>query len=127
MPDDEKKPEPKNLQQIIREAWMSAMSSAEAEWQKATTRMMEALGVPEGGNLRDEIVARVKKQREEFERRVDDGVRTAMQKVRAPIDKELATLKSRVEQIQTKIEEQKKARAEKKKAPPKTEKTEKGE
>jgi hypothetical protein len=47
----------------------------------------------------------MKKNREELERRVDEGVKTAVARVRAPIDKELASLKERVEKLQQKVEQ----------------------
>jgi enolase len=115
----EPRPDSKSIPQSFRDAWLSVLgvfSSAEAEVHKATTRLLETFGIPEGARLGTELVARMRKNREEFERRVDEGVKSAIAKVRAPIDKELATLRTRVEKIQSRIEEQKRTRAEKKKA-----------
>src|SRR6478609_11950292 len=89
----------------MRDAWMAltgALSSAEAEVQK---RFYESLGVAPDANLSAELVSRVKKNRQEFERRIDEGVKAAVAKVRAPIDKEIASLKERVEKLQKKVEE----------------------
>ncbi len=113
---DDKKDDPRTIQQTMREAWLSVLgvfSSAEAEVQKATHKLFEAIGVPEGGDIREELMARMRKNREEFERRIDEGVKSAVAKVRAPIDKEIATLKSRVEKLQARIEERKKNRKKK--------------
>ena len=77
-------------------------------------RFYETLGVSPDANLGAELMARVKKNREEFERRIDEGVKAAVAKVRAPIDKEIASLKERVEQLQSKIEAQRAKRQEKK-------------
>ncbi len=124
MADDPNAKDPKDsksIPQSLRDAWLSVLgvfTSAEAEVGK---RIHEAFGVPEGAAFGAELLARMKKNREEFERRVDEGVKNAIAKVRAPIDKELSTIKTRVERIQARIEEQKRARAEKKKQPPKAE------
>ncbi len=118
---DPKDKDSKSIPQSLRDAWLSVLgvfTTAEAEVNK---RIHEAFGVPEGAQFGAELMARVRKNREEFERRVDEGVKSAIAKVRAPIDKELATMKSRVERIQARIEEQKRARAEKKKPAPKAE------
>jgi hypothetical protein len=90
--------------QAVRDAWMAltgVLSSAESEVQR---RFYESLGVAHDANLAQELVARVKKNREEFERRVDEGVKAAVAKVRAPIDKELASMKERMEKLQARIE-----------------------
>ena len=89
----------------MRDAWMAltgAIATAETEVQK---RFYETLGVSPDANLGEELLARVKKNRQEFERRIDEGVKAAVAKVRAPIDKEIASLKERVEKLQKKVEE----------------------
>jgi hypothetical protein len=89
----------------MRDAWLAltgALATAETEVQK---RFYETLGVSPDANLGAELMARVKKNREEFERRIDDGVKAAVAKVRAPIDKEIASLKERVEKLQLKVEQ----------------------
>jgi hypothetical protein len=89
----------------LRDAWLAltgALSHAEIEVQK---RFYETLGVSPDANLGAELMARVKKNREEFERRIDDGVKAAVARVRAPIDKEIASLKERVEKLQQKVEQ----------------------
>jgi hypothetical protein len=112
---DEKAADPKSLQQAVREAWLGLVSGAESEWHKATHKLLEALGVPEGGNLRDELLGRMRKNREDLERRIDEGVKAAVARVRAPIDREIATLKTRIEKLQARVEEERKKRADKKK------------
>src|SRR4051794_10552263 len=106
MADDPKaKEDPKRTPlAAMRDAWMAltgAVSAAEHEVQK---RFYETLGVDPNANLGEELMARVKKNREEFERRIDEGVKTAFAKVRAPLDKEIASLKERVEKLQQKVE-----------------------
>src|SRR3954466_12516096 len=89
----------------MRDAWLAltgAIATAETEVQK---RFYETLGVSPDANLGEELMARVKKNRQEFERRIDEGVKAAVAKVRAPIDKEIASLKERVEKLQKKVEE----------------------
>ena len=90
--------------QAVRDAWMAltgVLQSAESEVQR---RFYESLGVAPDANLAQELVSRVKKNREEFERRVDEGVKAAVAKVRAPIDKEIASLKERMEKLQGRVE-----------------------
>lgn len=89
----------------LRDAWLTltgALVSAETEVQK---RFYESLGVAPDANLGAELLARMRKNREEFERRIDEGVKSAIARVRAPIDKEIASLKERVEKLQKKVEE----------------------
>ncbi len=98
----------------LKDAWMAltgALSSAETEVQK---RFYESLGVAPDANLGAELLSRVRKNREEFERRIDEGVKAAMARVRAPIDKEIASLKQRVEKLQEKVEAERQRRREKK-------------
>ena len=97
----------------LREAWLAltgALTSAESEMQK---RFYESLGLAPDANLSAELMSRVKKNRAEFERRIDEGVKTAVARVRAPIDKEIASLKQRVEKLQEKIESQREKRRDK--------------
>src|SRR6478609_2619973 len=107
MADDPKaKDDPKRTPvAAMRDAWLAltgAIATAETEVQK---RFYETLGVAPDANLGEELMARVKKNRQEFERRIDEGVKAAVAKVRAPIDKELASLRERVEKLQKKVEE----------------------
>jgi hypothetical protein len=102
----------KNLQQTVREAWLSVLgvfTTAEAELGRATARFFESLGVPADSSghhhLAAELIARMKRNRDELERRVDEGVKAAVARVRAPLDKELAALKARLESLTTRIEE----------------------
>jgi hypothetical protein len=97
---------------LIREAWLSVLgvfNQAEAEVNKATNKLFESLGVPadEKGehHLAAEFMARMKKNRDDIERRIDEGVKAAVAKVRAPIDKEIATLKTRLESVQARFDE----------------------
>jgi hypothetical protein len=110
---DEKDPKRTPLA-TIREAWLTltgAITSAEAEMQK---RFYESLGVSPDANLGAELLSRVRKNRAEFERRIDEGVKSAVAKLRAPIDKEIASLKQRVEKLQEKVEARKQDKKEKK-------------
>jgi hypothetical protein len=90
----------------LRDAWLAltgAISSAETEVHK---RFYESLGVSPDANLGAELLTRVRKNREEFERRIDEGVKAAVARVRAPIDKEIASLKQRVEKLHERVEAQ---------------------
>ena len=106
MADDIKEPKRTPIA-ALRDAWLAltgAISSAETEVQK---RFYESLGLQPDANLTAELMTRVRKNREEFERRIDEGVKAAVARVRAPIDKEIASLKQRVEKLQEKVEKKK--------------------
>jgi hypothetical protein len=90
----------------LRQAWLSVLGVITS----AEHRMMESFGLNPDNPLGAELIARMKKNREELERRVDEGVKSAVARVRAPIDKELAVLKGRIEKIQQRIEEQKRGK-----------------
>jgi hypothetical protein len=106
------KTDPRGFQASVKEAWLSVLgvfNQAEAEVNKATNKLFESLGVPadEKGehHLVTEFMARMKKNRDDIQKRIDESVQTAVAKIRAPIDKEIATIKSRLEQAQLKFEE----------------------
>jgi hypothetical protein len=108
MADDKEKRTPLTA---LRDAWLvltGAISSAETEVHK---RFYETLGVSPDANLGAELLTRVRKNREEFERRIDEGVKATIARVRAPIDKEIASLKERIETLTAKVD----ARAKRKK------------
>lgn len=102
MADDKEKRTPLSA---LREAWLAltgVISTAESEVQK---RFYESLGLSPDADLGAELLARVKKNRDEIERRVDEGVKSAIATVRAPIDKELGSLKQRIEKITERVDE----------------------
>ena len=88
----------------LKQAWLSVLGV----FTSAEHRLMEQLGLNPDNPLGAELLARMKKNREEFERKVDEGVKTAVAKVRAPLDKELAAMKTRVEKLQQRIDEKRK-------------------
>jgi hypothetical protein len=87
----------------LHQAWLSVLGV----FTSAEHRLMESLGLNPDNPLGVELLQRVKKNREDFERRVDEGVKAAVAKVRAPIEKELQTLKGRIEQISQRIDKKK--------------------
>src|SRR3954471_24289883 len=87
----------------LHQAWMSVLGV----FTSAEHRLMESLGLNPDNPLGVELMQRMKQNREELERKVDEGVKTAVAKVKAPLEKELAQLRARVEQMQQKIEERK--------------------
>ena len=106
------KNDPRGFQHSVKEAWLSVLgvfNQAEAEVNKATNKLLESLGIPADENgehhLAAELMARMKKNRDDIERRIDEGVKAAVAKVRAPIDKEIASLKTRLESVQARFEE----------------------
>ena len=97
---------------------LGVFTTAEAEVSRPPTSCSSRSASPPtpkvSATVPPSCLARMKKNREEFERRIDDGVKAAVAKVRAPIDKEIASLKSRLEQVQARFEElQKRGRSKK--------------
>ena len=99
------KNDPRGFQQSVKEAWLSVLGV----FNQAEDKLFESLGIPadEKGehHLAAEFMARVRKNRDDIEKRIDEGVKVAVAKVRAPIDKEIAALKTRLETVQTRLEE----------------------
>src|SRR4051812_10154220 len=105
--------ERKTLQQSLRETWMGALgvlSGAEHEMARAAQRMLESMGLREGGEhtvkdaVRD-LVERVRKNRDVLERRVDEGVKAAVARVHRPLQHEVDLIRGRIEQVQKRLEE----------------------
>lgn len=97
----------KSLQQALRDTWMSALgvlSGAEAEIAKTAHRLIESVGGEASGAAK-EFVERVKKNREAFEHRVEEGVKAAVARAHKPIAKELQSLRDRIEAVQKRVEE----------------------
>jgi hypothetical protein len=104
------------LQDAMHKTWMGIMgafTSAEGEVHKATHRLLEALGVVDGG-IANELRARIQKNRAAFEKRIDDGVKAAVDKVRTPIERELETLRNRMTQISARLDAERQKRKKKK-------------
>ncbi len=95
-----------------RDAWLNVLGvvhGAEHELQKAAHKVLESAGIdPNAESVRAEVVDRMRKNRDEFERRLDEGVKDAIARARAPIDKQLASVKARLERIQSKIDARRK-------------------
>ncbi len=117
-PSDDKT-DARSLQQSVSELWMGVLgviNQAEVEVQKASQRILDRVNervgasTESGHKLANELIGRMRKNREEFERRIDDGVKAAIAKVRAPIDKELAQLKQRLEKIGQRLDRKSKSR-----------------
>lgn len=106
----------KSLQQSLRDTWLNALgvlSDAESEVSKAAHRVMESVGLnptdAEGkGQVKEavrELYQRVRKNRDELERRLDEGVRAAVDRVNGPLSQELQGLRGRIEKLQHRVEE----------------------
>ena len=101
----------KKLSELLRETWMGALgvlSSAEHEIARATSRLVEILGRPkeEAQHLAQELQGRVRRNRAELERRVEEGVRVAAERLRSPLASEIAALRGRVEKLSVRLEEE---------------------
>jgi len=111
--------ERRTLQQSLRETWLGVLgvlTGADAEVAKAAGRLLESVGLRGEGEesphstkeaareAARELAERVKRNRDALERRVDEGVRAAVARVRKPIDEELASLRGRMEALQRKVD-----------------------
>jgi hypothetical protein len=108
----DEKSDPRSLQQTVKEAWLSVLgvfTTAENEVNRATSKLLETMGIQpdaEGNHhVAAELMARVKKNSAEIERKIDEGVKAAVTRVRAPLEKELASVKTRLEQMQARFDE----------------------
>jgi hypothetical protein len=93
--------EKRTLQQSLRETWMGALgvlSGAEG----AAHRLLESVGAEAKAA---ELLARVKRNRELIEQRIDDGVKQAVARVRQPFVQRIADMRGRVERLQHAVDE----------------------
>jgi len=96
----------RTLQQALREAWMSVLGGAEESAQRAAQRLLDSVGLRAGDQgIGRELIARVQRNRELIERRIEEGVKAAVARVRKPIAEELDALRGRVETLQRKVED----------------------
>src|SRR5262245_1500236 len=96
----------RSLQQALRETWLSVLGGAEEQASRAAHRLLESLGLHPGDQgVTREILARVQKNRELIERRIEEGVKAAVAQVRRPLVQEIAALRGRVEKLQRSVEE----------------------
>jgi hypothetical protein len=95
--------------EALRDTWMQLAGLVSTAEDKGVTWLLDLAGIKHehGGDIRAEIVAHVKKNREALEKKVDDGVRATLAKMRAPLDRELAQLKARIEKLQAKVDRRK--------------------
>lgn len=98
--------------QPLREAWLTVLGvfhSAESEVQKAAGRLIESFGLQatdgSAQGIAKELMARMKRNRDDFEKKVEDGVKAALQKVREPIDREVIQIRARIEELGRKLED----------------------
>jgi polyhydroxyalkanoate synthesis regulator phasin len=108
-PDGEDEPRRRSFQDALRETWTSALgvfATAEGEINRATARLMEVLGRPteEAQHLIDDLSTRMRENRAAFERRVEESVRTASDRLRGQLAQEVSALRQRVEALGARIE-----------------------
>jgi polyhydroxyalkanoate synthesis regulator phasin len=99
------------LSDVLRETWMSALgvlSSAESEVSRLTARIVEILGRPreEAQHLAHELQSHIRGNRAALERRVEEAVRSAADRLLGSLASEVAQLRRRVEELQGRIDEQ---------------------
>lgn len=115
-------PAKRPLPQPIRDAWLQVLGvwhSAESEIQKVSHRLLESLGIPptdgSAQGIAKELMAKMRQNRDELEKKVEEGVKVAVQRVREPIEREIAQVRARVEELGRKLEEKGRVRLGKKK------------
>jgi polyhydroxyalkanoate synthesis regulator phasin len=79
------------LQEVLRERWMSALG---------------VLSNPEAQAFVEEIQRRIQQNRDQIERRVEEGVSGVTDRLRSPLAAEIGELRARVERVAERIEEQ---------------------
>ncbi len=96
----------RTLQQALRETWLSVLGGAEEQATRAAHRLLESMGLHPGEQgIARELAARMQKNRELIERRIEEGVKAAVARVRSPLVQEIAALRGRVEKLQRSVEE----------------------
>ena len=111
------KPAKRSVEEALREAWMGALgaiSGAESEWHRLRERLHAAAFGDE--SLLADLVAHVQKSRVELERRVDEGVKTAVARAVGPIIAEIDALRTRLDRLGARIEEQARTRTQRRRS-----------
>jgi hypothetical protein len=106
------KPGKRSLEEILREAWLDAagtLERTESELVRLGERLREAV-------IGDESVvaaftSRMRQQRVDLERRVDEGVRHALALVADPLRHEITSLRERADRLAARLDEQARRRA----------------
>src|SRR5690349_18701181 len=98
------------LSDLLRETWMSVLgviSSAESELGRLAGRWIEIVGHPkeEAQNLVQELQQRMRANRLALERRVEEGVRAATDRLFEPVVADLDRLKARLDVIDSRLAE----------------------
>jgi len=106
---DEKtdKPGKRSLEEVLREAWLAALGTlerTESELHRLGERLREAVIGDE--SVAADLTSRIRQRRAELERRVDEGVRSALARVADPLTTELAALRERLDRLATRLDEQ---------------------
>jgi polyhydroxyalkanoate synthesis regulator phasin len=101
----------KPLQEMLRETWMNALGvlhTAEGELSRVAARWIDLLGKPKEGAQQwaQDLQQRMRRNREVFEQKVEEGVRTAAERVRVPLVHEVSVLRARVEKLSERIDQE---------------------
>jgi DNA anti-recombination protein RmuC len=102
----------RSLEEGLREVWLDALGTlerTETELLRLGERIREAIVGDESAAAA--FTARVRKQRAELERRVDEGVRHALARVADPLRHEIAALRERADKLAVRLDEQARRRA----------------
>ena len=116
---DEKtdKPGKRSLEEVLREAWLGALGTlerTEIELHRLGERLREAVIGDE--SVAADLTSRIRQRRAELERRVDEGVRSALARVADPLTTELAALRERLDRLATRLDEQARRRIKRRQA-----------
>ena len=114
--------EKKHLPHLLRETWMNALGvlhGAESEVAKTAHRVLESMGIPiapaapgdEGAAQLPEVKAvvreifvKVQRNRADLERRLDEGVRATVDRLRRPFAQELDQVRARIDKLQQRVD-----------------------
>jgi hypothetical protein len=106
------KPGKRSLEEVLREAWLDTLGTwerTESELVRLGERLREAVIGDESAVVA--FTSRMRQQRAELERKVDDGVRHALALVADPLRHEIASLRERADKLAARLDEQARRRA----------------
>lgn len=92
----------RSSQELFRDLWSQALvtvGAAEEEVKKLLERLGDALDPQDVQRYRRELADRLRTQRKDLERSVEEGIRRALGRLRVPSREELESLRAKVEEL----------------------------
>jgi polyhydroxyalkanoate synthesis regulator phasin len=100
-----------SIEAAVKKAWSdasSAIGSVEEEVNRRFRQLVDKTGLSQGSEELQRVVTdvgrRLQTSGEELERRLEESVKSAVARVRAPVTEELANLRSRAEKLGQRVE-----------------------